>query len=236
MATPMTINFARTEDIRQKPSGKRQDALPTRTMPISAEGKSLSPKQIRARLRRMEKNKKELVLTEQELGVLAKKPIEEWDIEELARGRTRDINGEFKGAVPRWIDMAVKEEARTRFLDVIRGKMNVASVTAVDTVMNLMGNEDIDDKGRPIVSASTKLDGAKFLIEHLIGKPKQTIESDVSVKLQGILGVVMANPGDTFNPNAEEAYTVAHFPGVTMPMGVEAMQAEDYDEDERGGE
>ena len=232
MATPMTVNFTRTEEIRQKPSGKRQDRLPTRTMPISAEGKSLSEKQIRARLRRAEKAKKRLELTRQELLVLAKKPVEEWDVEELAHGRVRDRDGKFRGAPPKWIDRAVQEEARTRFLDVIRSKMNVASISAVDTVMHVMSNDDVDDKGRPIVPASTKLAASQFLIEHLVGKPKQTIESDVSVKLQGILGVVMANPGDTFDPKADDSYTVAHFPGVTMPMGI--VEAEEVDEEEGG--
>ena len=79
-----------------------------------------------------------------------------------------------------------------------------------------MSSQELDIKGRPMVPASTKLDAAKFLLEHVVGKPTQRVENDVSVKLQSILGVVMANPDNN------GGYQVGHLPGVTVPMAIEA--------------
>jgi hypothetical protein len=115
--------------------------------------------------------------------------------------------------------------------------MNANTVDAIDVIRWVMMNNEVDDKGKPIVPASTKLDAAKFLMEHIVGKPTQRIENDVSVKLQAILGVAMANPAQALMPGTEggEGYTLGHLPGVTMPMMTEAegevIDAEWEDED-----
>lgn len=134
------------------------------------------------------------------------KPVDEWDAEELAHGRPRNAAGNFKGFPPKYIPREVHERALERFKIIIKQGMNVQSLTALKTVQMILESEETDNRGKPIVTASAKLDAAKFLLEHIVGKPTQPMTSDVSVKLQGILGTVMVNP-DLENPGQ---YTPAH--------------------------
>ncbi len=215
-AAVVTVNFKNTPEIRQKPSGNFQDSRPTRAVPKTADGKSLSPKQIRARARR--KMNRGNVMTAQEFDYLFEKPIEEWDMEELARGRPRNSRGGFSGPKPKWITAAVHERAMERYTAAVKTDMQATTVDALTTIRWIIQNEDVDDKGKPIVPASTKLEASKFLLEHVVGKPTQRIESDVSVKLQGILGQVMVNPKDILGGTPDQGYELAHYPGLTMPL------------------
>lgn len=233
MATPMTVNFQKVGDYRQHKSGKIRDLLPTLEIPRTAEGKLLTRKQIRARMRRR-MNRSE-AMTAQEAEYYYQKPIDEWDLDELAHGRPRDKAGGFRGPKPKWISAAIHEEAMERYTAAVKAEMNETTVDALKTLTHLLNNVETDEKGKPMVPPSVKLDAAKFLIEHVIGKPKQRIESDVSVKLQGILGQVMVNPAQALMDPSRggQGYTMAHFPGVTMPMVegyVEGVE-EDYDGD-----
>lgn len=160
--------------------------IPDEDLPRFSSGKmkKLTPKQIRARARRAAKKGDESMT---QALVLLHKPIEEWDEHELARGRPRAADGTFKGKTPEWIPRALHEQAMDRFRDVIRGDLNSHTLLAVQTVKWILENEEVDEKGRPIVPPASKLDASKFLIEHLLGKPKQEVKQDISVKLQGIL-------------------------------------------------
>lgn len=83
----------------------------------------------------------------------------------------------------------------TRFKGIIEGKMRQETVTAMTLIHTILTNDEEDEKGRPLVSASTKLDAAKFLIEHAVGKPTQRVETDISVRLQGLLAMATVGPG-----------------------------------------
>lgn len=229
-ASVMTINFMRVQDVRQHRSGKIQDRLPTREAPRTADGKVLTPKQIRARARR--RMKRADIMSDQELEYLYQKPIGEWDLEELAKGRPRNKQGTFSGPKPKWVNAAVHEEAMERYTAAVKSDMNSTTVDALAVLKDLINNNEYDEKGKPVVPASTKLDAAKFLIEHVVGKPKQRIEADVSVKLQGILGQVMVNPAQALMDQSMggEGYTLGHFPGMTMPMATQVIEGEVDDE------
>lgn len=151
--------------------------------------KTMTPKQIRARARRHQK------ITEAELNELYK-PIGEWDEEELARGRPRAADGTFRGKAPQWITRQMHEEALSRFKHVVEGKMRGETVTALTIIHSILTSKDVDEKNKPIVPAGTKLDAAKFLIEHVVGKPTQRQEVDVSVRLQALLAMATASPLD----------------------------------------
>lgn len=188
-ATSALLDFTHAD---MKPNGKplmdSQGRLPERQGGRPA--KVLTPKQIRARARRAQK------ITEGELEQLYK-PLDEWDAEELARGRPRAKDGSFKGKAPAFIDRALHEQIVRKFEDIVRMEMNGHTVKALKVLEHILDSEAEDEKGRPIVSASTKLDATKFLIEHILGKPKQRVETDISVKLQGILATAMVNPSQT---------------------------------------
>lgn len=221
-ATVLEVDFSKGRAIFQHKSGVIRDRLPKRDRPRTRDGKLLTKKQIRTRARR--RAQKTQILTDEEGDYLYEKPLEEWDLEELAHGRPRNKKGHFKGPSPMWITPAVQEASRERFVHMVRNQVYATTGDALQTLTDILKNEDVDGRGRPIVAAGTKLDAAKFLIEHVIGKPTQRIENDVSVKLQGILGAVMVNPSDM--PGG--GYELGHFPGITMPMATR----DDIDHDE----
>jgi len=144
-------------------------------------------KQLRARARRQMKK-----------GVLAfeglYKPIEEWDSEELARGRPRDKNGNFQGLAPSYISRELHEEAMSRFREFIRDGMNANTNIAIKTIEEILTSKETDENGKPLVTAATKLEASKYLIDHVLGKPKQRVETDISVRMQGLLATVMVTP------------------------------------------
>lgn len=218
-ATPFDLDFTHVYDTPDEPTGHQPFPVKYRLDP---DGRVISRTQINARIKRRRRRQGEKT-TYQEYELAEKyahrKPLEEWDSEELARGRPRNKNGSFSGPKPAFVTMAVHEEAVEKFAQVIKTEMSVATISAVEQLNSILQNEETDYRGKPIVSASTKLDAAKFLIEHLVGKPKQRIESDVSIKLQNILGSVIVNPEDeTKERDVLMGYSPAHFPGVTMEL------------------
>ena len=215
-ATPVTIDFTDVPEIRQHPLGIRQDPVKRK---VDADGKLLTPKQIRARARRRAARLEKSIMTEQEMNVLYRKPIAEWDLDELARGRPKNAQGHFKGPKPQWVTQIVHEEAMELYKSAIRTNMRSTTVSALDLLQEVINDDNVDDKGKPFVPASVKVDVAKFLIEHAIGKPVQHVEGDISVKLQGILGQVMVNPAEIMGPNGRQmGYDIGHMPGITMEL------------------
>lgn len=146
-------------------------------------------KQIRARARRRQK------ITKEEFETLYK-PLDEWDVEELARGRPRNRAGDFRGRAPQWMTREMHEACMSRFKDIVKQEMNAHTVAALGVVRKVLDNDLVDSRGRPLVAHSTRLDAAKFLIEHIVGKPQQQKNVDISVKLQALLATAIGSPVD----------------------------------------
>jgi hypothetical protein len=215
-ARERTLDFTFVDDFGEDGADNR---------PQTEDGKLLTPKQIRARMRRRQERRESLVLSDVEMAHLYQKPIEEWDMEELARGRPRNRQGKFSGPKPAYVTMAMHEQAMTLYTAAVKADMRGTTVTALEVIRDLIASNDTDANGKPLVSASTKLDASKFLLEHVIGKPTQRVENDVSVKLQGILGQVMVNPSEL----ATGSYLPGHFPGITMEMSEKTGSDDDVD-------
>lgn len=186
--------------------------------PRGARGRSLKPRNVRGRARRLANR-----ITKMDQELLGK-PVEEWDLEELARGRPRNAIGTFAGAAPPFVTREVHEAAMNRFADMVKSDMSVQAIDALKVLNGLITSDEVDNRGRPLVGATTKLSAAQFLIEHIVGKPVQRQQTDISVKLQGILGHVMINP-DMHNT---KSYAVAHYPGVTMPIAELSDEHDDF--------
>lgn len=188
-ASPAVLDFTMAD---MKPNGK--PLLDAQGRPPERQGgrpaKVMTAKQLRARARRRKG------MSDEELRQLYK-PVEEWDHEELARGRPRAKDGTFKGKAPAFIDRALHEQIIRQFETVVKGEMNRHTVKALVVLEKILDDDSTDENGRPNIAAGTKLDASKFLIEHILGKPKQRVETDISVKLQGVLAVAMANPSQT---------------------------------------
>lgn len=228
LATPVIVDFTGVKDIISHTTGRWRDIG---IRPISPEGFVLNKQQIYRRMKRAKKKYLEkMAIGQAEKQAYYRKPLADWDEEELARGRPRNSQGNFKGPKPAWVTAEMHEEAMDRFKSTIRMGMRVASVDAIKFMQNILTDDETDNRGRPLVPASTKLQAAQFLVEHLVGKPTQRTESEVSVKLQGMLAGVMVNP-------EEEAtgFIPAHFPGFTMELmsapGEEEREDEDVDID-----
>lgn len=221
-AKPRTVDFSEAHE-----SPDEDDR------PRNSNGQLMTGKQVRSRARRkLVKGKR---LDDETFEAWAGKPIDEWDLEELARGRTRDSGGGFRGKPPAYMPRAVHERIAERFKMLVRDQMNQNAVQALGVISNLIMSDDTDEKGKPLVPASVKLDASKWLVEHVVGKPVQPTQSDVSVKLQGILGAVMVQP--TLNQDHPDVaalprgYTPAHF--GTRGEAIEAdAWYDDEDDDE----
>lgn len=123
------------------------------------------------------------------------KPIEEWDFDELERGRPRGPKGGFSGPAPRFMTHKMHEQMMDRYKSLVRQEMSKKMPSVLNVINHILNNNDTDDDGKPLVPASTKLDAAKFLIEHLLGKPKQETKQDISVILQGVMAHALVQPG-----------------------------------------
>jgi len=146
--------------------------MPPKGSKVTIDPKYLSknPTQVRNRLRRRG------VDMERDVAILYKKPVEEWDLEELSRGKPRNKNGGFSGRPPKWITPVIIAEAKRRLHDNVFGDLAGYAPLALQVLKKLMTSDEVDANGRPIVDAKTKLAAATFTLEHILGKPKALIE------------------------------------------------------------
>lgn len=169
--------------------GKKKNPAKT-AEELKKKGLSASKKQARARARRAHAR-------QQRIGAevdLMYKPLDEWDEEELAQGVPRELWGRKKAGQLAWMPRAVHEQIVERYQTIMRSKIQELSLPAIKQMQALLENEEVDRRGRPIVSANVKLSIIQMLIEHVVGKPTQRIEADLSVKMQAMLAHVMVVP------------------------------------------
>jgi hypothetical protein len=172
----------------------------------------------KAEKRRRQKARREARKHGNALEILYK-PLDEWDDEELARGRPRAADGSFRGRGPSWVSRELHEESIRRFTTVAQDEMRALVPAAIDNIAKLAADTSTDEKGRPNTPAAVRLAANQWLVEHLIGKPKTRIEADISVKLQGILADVMVSP-DEDSPQ-----------GYRPAIEVQGWDAEDEEEE-----
>lgn len=163
---------------------------------------STNPQTIRARLRRGVKHTKDLEIYIEQGHM---KPLDEWDVEELARGRPRNSAGTFAGRAPEWLTIAVVKEAKRRLLQHTFGELASHVDSAVKVVVELMMSTDRDDNGKPVVDSKTKLAAAQFIIEHVKGKPQAHVEVDAGETVREFLASALLmedpnNPGQYIEP------------------------------------
>lgn len=156
---------------------------------------SQKPENVRSRLRTAQGNYDKIAAELLEAG---RKPIEEWDWEELAHGRPRDIHGGFRGRPPSWMSPAVNKEAARRLMMLGKAKLNEQLVPAIEVMANLMRNTE-DDR--------IKLDAAKFIIEHVMGKAVAPIDVNVSEDLRAFIAdALVLDDGQAAHPIIDGDY------------------------------
>lgn len=170
-------------------TGKKKNPAKT-AEELKAKGLSASKKQARARARRAHARQQRI---DAEIDLMYK-PLDEWTDEELAAGVPKELWGKRAAGQLKWMPRAVHEQIVERYQQIMKSKIQELSLPAVNVLQAMLMNEETDRKGRPIVSANVKLSIAQLLIEHVVGKPTQRIEADVSVKMQAMLAHVMVVP------------------------------------------
>jgi hypothetical protein len=223
-ATPHVIDFAAAA--RQPDPVRPHKIIDGRE--VDAEGKLMTSKRIRARARRAMRQGKKIP---QEVAKEIWKPIEEWDMEELARGRPRSADGSFRGRKPSYVSRELHEQAMDTFKQMVRSELNGNTVDALLVLNQVLNNDEVDNKGRPVVGWATKVDAAKWMVEHVVGKAVQPTTSDISAKLQLILGAAMVNPSEVDMPAELEGYRPAHI-GFRQEAVDEDTEDEDVEEAE----
>jgi hypothetical protein len=116
------------------------------------------------------------------------------------------------------------------FKTMVRSEMNGSTVDALLVLTNLLNNDEIDHKGRPVVTASTKADVAKWMVEHVLGKAVQPTTTDISAKLQLILGAAMVNPSEVEMPAELEGYRPAHIGHRVEQVDLNEVDEDDFEE------
>lgn len=137
-------------------------------------------------------------LTPQQIDVLARKeqselnptryrkPVEEWDLEELARGRPRAADGSFKGRNPKWVSSEVLEESRKRFQQGSLTAIEASFDSAIKVITHILKDSDNEPRVR--------LDAAKFIVNHVMGTPRVRAEIVTNSPFQSILAASLVNP------------------------------------------
>ena len=160
---------------------------------------STNPHQMRVRLRKKQGRLKEDVDLYMIHGY--GKPIDEWDLEELAMGKPRNKAGNFSGRPPSWLNMSIQNEARRRLLKHAFGTLAAHADTAIQVIYNLMTSEEVDEFGKPIVDARTRLAAAQYVLDHIIGKPKAHVEIEgTEITRQALAAALVLDDGKDAHP------------------------------------
>jgi hypothetical protein len=143
-------------------------------------------------LRNAENRTEEEIL--EDIEVLYKKPVDEWDWEELSRGMPRGPDGKFAGRRPTWITPAIQSEAKRRMRILSEEQLMTHADAAIKTLADLMSDMETDEKGNYVVPSSVKLQAAQYILNHTIGTPKARVEIESHSPLMEMMGAVLINP------------------------------------------
>lgn len=144
--------------------------------------RSMKPDAVRKRLRNAGKRGDQ---AHHDLAVVYQKPIEEWDFEELQRGKPRNVNGKFSGARPKWISPTVMAEAQKRLREVGQQELGRFTGSAIKVMVELMEDSRLD---------LVRFQAAKYVLDQIIGVPVNKVEIEGNVSFKGLLAAVMVNP------------------------------------------
>lgn len=143
-----------------------------------------------ARLRARRKTTKTDVSAE---IALLYKPLEEWDDEEITRGRPRDKDGGFRGNRPSWLTPAIQAERQRRLRQLMADELGTFAADALRTIHAVMTDTSTDDFGKPLVPASVRLDAGKYLVDQFMGKATATIDVNAGNALGDLMGAILVN-------------------------------------------
>lgn len=104
-----------------------------------------------------------------DLAIVYRKPLDDWSLEELARGRPTSFAMQ---PIPPYLAAVIGPELSRRIKNSARLQMSQHLPDAVRVLHELMNSTATDAEGRPLVDAKVTADIAKFLVEHNLGNPR----------------------------------------------------------------
>lgn len=130
-----------------------------------------------------------------EIELVYGKPIEQWDDEEIYRGRVRNAEGRFtQGRRPTWLTPALMTERQRRLRQLMADDVGTFAADALRTLHSVMMDDSRDETGRPNVPASVRVDAGKYLVDQFMGKATATVDVNAGSHLAELLADVMVNP------------------------------------------
>lgn len=131
---------------------------------------------------------------DRDVTLLYGKTVDEWDFEELCRGRPRAPDGKFHGPRPSALDDMVRGQIYKRLQVITRNEMSRHTGDAITTIIEIMQDKETDENGKYLTPSSVRLDAARYLLDQLIGKATAKVEVTGALDLQHILAAIMVNP------------------------------------------
>lgn len=124
------------------------------------------------------------------------RPLSEWDIEELAKGRPRNRGGGFNGGrAANWMAGAIQEEIARRYRQAAVVELAKHFPKALKVLVGLL------DEDEP----SIRLRACQLLIEYTVGKPNSKVEIASESQVAGMLAAALVMPnGVAAHPTTTE--------------------------------
>jgi hypothetical protein len=166
----------------------------------AARGTSTRPRAARTRLRRAhERGERDTDQIKKDIAIAYGKPLEEWDWEELSRGRARpagEQKGNIRGRKPKILaeGQLLNMEAQRRMRALSEHEILTMADEALRCLFDLMTDDEVNEFGSPMVPAGIKFQAAKYIMDHVIGTPKQRHEVSGTNPLAELMGGILVNP------------------------------------------
>ena len=129
-----------------------------------------------------------------EIAAIYDKPIEQWDDEEITRGRPRSSDGTFRGRTPSFLTPALQAERQRRLRQLMTNDLGTFAADALRTIHSVMMDNRRDDDGKLVVPASVRVDAAKYLVDQFIGKAKISVDLNEHNPLMELMAGILVNP------------------------------------------
>lgn len=161
---------------------------------VSEDTRRLShkPSAVKRRIRRNGGRAAEDIALLHEIQYGEVKPVSEWTLEELSRGRPRHPTGGWRGPKPKWISPIIQAEIRKRLREETIGKLVGHSGMAIKVLAEFLKNED---------EPALRFKAAVLILEYTAGAPERQINIEANVTLQSMLaGALVLDDGSPAHP------------------------------------
>jgi hypothetical protein len=151
--------------------------------------RSTRPQAIRRRIRTAKENlPADIEQVKSDLELLYQKPVEEWDFEELQRGRPRKPNGKFPRNREDWITPVMRLEAQRRLQECTHEELGRYAGSAIEVMVDLMQNARVE---------IVRYNAAKYVLDQIVGMPTARVHVEANVKFDNMLADVIVNHDGT---------------------------------------